>query len=664
MAQSPSATTQLQRILQQAAQLHGAGKLSEAEPLYRQVLARDAENFDALHLYGVLLSQTQRFNEAETFLRRAAHRGPNVAVVHSNLGNFLRERGRPDEALPHLRRAVALDPKMAAAHQNLGVVLKLLEMKQEAEACFQKAVSLQPNFPEALSSLGGALRESKNLEDSEGCYRKALAMRPDYAEALSGLGATLGEMKRTDESLDCCRRAVALRPDHAEARNNLAMALLARKAYSQAEAELHEALRLRGDYADARGNLGTVLTELRRLEDALIECRKAVELQPGKSQHWVNLGSALRRLRRFDEAEDACRRAIELNPTSPLEHYNLGVVHLDQCEITQAIVCFRRAIELKPQDGLAHWGLALALLVDGQYLEGWKEYERRWECTEIFPARPTFAQPPWNGQEAKGKTLLVYSEQGLGDAIQFARYVPLLARRGANVILQCQPSLKALLATLPGAPAIHCQPEPLPDFDFHCSLLSLPRIMGTTVETIPAGIPYLSAEPALANAWRQRLATISAKWKVGIAWAGNPDHQRDFDRSCGLAALAPLASVPDVALISLQKGPAAAETATPPPGMTLHDFTSDLATFAETAALIANLDLVIAVDTSVAHLAGALGKPVWTLLAFAPDWRWLLNRNDSPWYPTMRLFRQTTPGDWTDVIQIAAGALRKFAGGA
>jgi hypothetical protein len=364
----------------------------------------------------------------------------------------------------------------------------------------------------------------------------------------------------------------------------------------------------------------------------------------------MSLGSALRRLRRFEEAADACRKAIELNPTSPMERYNLGVVYLDQCRIAEAIACLREAVELKPTEPLPHWGLALALLVDGQFAEGWKEYEWRWECTELFPARPKFSQPTWDGSDLSGKTILLHSEQGFGDAIQFARYATLLARQEARVILQCSPMMRRLFATIPGVHAIHCEPEPLPRFDVHCSLLSLPRTLGTTLETIPAQIPYLSANPDLAAAWKQRLAAIAGKRKVGIAWAGNPDHQRDQDRSCGLAALAPLASHADVALISLQKGPAASQTAAPPPGMILHDFTPELETFADTAALIANLDLVITVDTSIAHLAGAMGKPVWTLLAFAPDWRWLLNRTDSPWYPTMRLFRQPSPGDWGSVV--------------
>jgi tetratricopeptide (TPR) repeat protein len=643
------------------AHLHTAGRFAEAEPLYRQALNRSPDNFDALHLYGVLLSQTGRADEAETLLRRAVYLRPGVAAAQSNLGNLLRERNRPGEALPHLRRAVEADPKMAAAHQNLGVVLNQLGESDEAEQCFRRALALQPNFPEGLNSLGNALRSAEKLDESERCYREAIALRSNYSEAHTGLGATLNALHRYEESLASCRRAVALKRDYPEARNNLAMALLSQKSYHEAEAQVREALRLRSGYVDAQRNLGSVLSGMRRYDEALVEYKKALELDPKTAGIWMDLGSVQRHLRRFDEAKFSCRRAIELNPTAPMEYYNLGVVHLDLCEIEQAIACFRRAVEVKPSAPLPHWGLALALLVDGQYIEGWREYEWRWECTDIFAPRPKFAQPAWAGDDPTGKRILVYPEQGLGDAIQFARYAPLLSRLGANVTVQCAPSTKRLFATLPGVKAIHCEPEKLPEFDAHCPLLSLPMMLKTTVEAVPAEVPYLFADPDRVAVWERKLAAIPGKLKLGIAWAGNPEHQRDQDRSCGLALLAPLGQIADVALISLQKGPAAAQAATPPPGLMVHDFTAELSDFAETAALIASLDLVIAVDTSVAHLAGALGKPVWTLLAFAPDWRWLLNRTDSPWYPTMRLFRQSVPGDWSAPIQSVSTGLAGLA---
>jgi tetratricopeptide (TPR) repeat protein len=648
------------RIVQQAAQFHTAGRFAEAEPLYRQALARSPANFDAVHLYGVLLSQTKRFEQAETFLRRALQIQPNSAVALSNLGNLLRDQGRPEEALPHLRRAVSLDPKLPAGQQNLGVVLNALEQGVEAEECFRRALTLQPDYPEALNSLGGVLRKAEKLEESAKCYRRALALRPNYAEAYTGLGATLHLQNKSDEALACCRRAVELRPDYPEGHNNLAMAFTALKKYEDAESEVRLALRLKPGYFDARSNLGSVLESLRRHEEAALEYRKAIQLKPKSSSGWMNLGSALRNLRRFDDAKDACRRAIELSPDSPMERYNLGVVHLDLCEIEQAIASFREAVALKPEMPLPHWGLALALLANGDLEQGWKEYEWRWDCTQFHPTRPSFTQPPWDGSALDGKTILLYCEQGMGDAIQFVRYASLLAERGARVIVQCQPSMRRLFATVPGVIATHSPPELLPEFDVHFPLLSLPRMIGTTLQNVPASVPYLFADAEKVEAWKQKLPPTAGRLKVGLVWAGNPEHQRDHDRSISLATLAPLADAGEVTFVSLQKGAAALQSPAPPAGMQLLDYTADLADFADTAGLIANLDLVISVDTSVAHLAAAMGKTVWTLLPFAPDWRWLLGRSDSPWYPTMRLFRQPSPGDWGSPIRALAEDLRAF----
>ena len=272
-------------------------------------------------------------------------------------------------------------------------------------------------------------------------------------------------------------------------------------------------------------------------------------------------------------------------------------------------------------------------------------------------AQPEFAQPPWDGSELNGKTVLLHAEQGLGDSIQFVRYVPMVRDRGGKVVLQCQPALSRLFTGLPGIDRVIKNGDPIPRFDAHCPLLSLPRAFGTTLDSIPASVPYLTADPAAALDWAKRLADRPGK-KVGIVWAGRAGYVGDRTRSLSLTTLAPLACASGITWYSLQKGYAAAQISDAPQGMELIDRTAELNDFADTAALIANLDLVISVDTAVAHLAGAMGKSVWTLLPYAPDWRWLLNRDDSPWYPTMRLFRQQRPGDWGEVIQRIAESLR------
>ena len=303
--------------------------------------------------------------------------------------------------------------------------------------------------------------------------------------------------------------------------------------------------------------------------------------------------------------------------------------------------------------------LALALLLQGRFAEGWEAYESRRQIRRI--ARdPGFVQPFWDGSPLGGRRILLTSEQGFGDTIQFVRYAPLVAARGGRVLLQCKPELKRLLAGQCGIEQVVTPGDATPAFDVWCLLMSLPHLLGTTLQTIPAQVPYLTPDPHLIDKWGKRTAHEPAGLKVGLVWAGGAHNKNDRVRSLSLGALAPLAQVPGVRFYSLQKGAASDQARTPPAGMEMTDWTPELADFADTAALVANLDLVISVDTAVAHLAGAIGKPVWVLLPLSPDFRWLLNRDDSPWYPTVRLFRQPTRGDWASVIERVRRALHQL----
>lgn len=653
------ASDPLKRALHEAVRHHQAGRLKEAEPLYRQVLKQSPGNFDALHLLGVVLSQSKRYDEAERLLRRAATIQPAIAAVQSNLGNLLRERGRAAEAIPFLRRALELDPKMAEGHHNLAVALVAVHKPEEAEPHFRRALELKPNYPEPCNSLGALLRTAGKLEESEAMLRRAIALRPNYVEALSSLGATLHLRGSRDEALEFCQKASQLRPDYAEGFNNLGLVHHGRKKLDLAEKAVREAIRLKPDYAEAHSNLGVVLGAAKRHQEAVAAYRTSLELKPDQPEAWMNLGGSLRELRKFNEAEAACLRSLELRPGYADAYCNLGVIHLDRGEGQAAVESYRQAVAAKPDSALAHWGLALALLVNGEYAEGWREYEWRWQCKDQFAPLPQLAKPVWDGSDLLGKTIFLHSEQGMGDAIQFSRYGELLAKKGARVILQCHPSLRTLLSTLDGVEQVIATDEKPPAFDCHASLLSMPLLCGTTVENIPAEVPYLHPDPRQVAAWKSRLAPVARRRLVGLAWAGNPEHQRDRERSCGLSLFAPLADAADVCFISLQKGASADEADMPPIGMNLLEFANDLNDFADTAALVANLDLVISVDTSVVHLAGAIGKPVWTLIAYSPDWRWLLKRSDAPWYPTMRLFRQERAGDWSGAIAAVAEALAK-----
>ena len=393
-----------------------------------------------------------------------------------------------------------------------------------------------------------------------------------------------------------------------------------------------------------------------RLQEAEQLYRQVLAQQPEHARAMQFLGVIAHEFGRNDLALDLIRRAIALNPNSAQAHNNLGNILKANGQLDEAVAAYRRAIALNPDLPEAHHNLAYALLTRGDFQRGGEEFEWRSKCKDLPPPR-NFAQPQWDGRPLEGRTLLLHAEQGFGDALQFIRYVPLMARRGGRIIIECPAGLQRLFQTIAGGCQIVAAGQPLPGFDLHCPLLSLPRVFGTNLANIPKDVPYLHADAEDARRWQHRLAGYSSIVRVGLAWAGNPTHKNDRNRSIKLARLAPLGQLPGVSFISLQKGDAAAEAKTPPPGMELIDWTEELKDFADTAALIANLDLVIAVDTAVVHLAGAMGKPVWTLLPFVADWRWLLDRQDSPWYPSMRLFRQPSIGDWDGVITRVAEAL-------
>lgn len=420
-----------------------------------------------------------------------------------------------------------------------------------------------------------------------------------------------------------CRKVFAVQPDNAFAHN--LHAVLSHQAGNTAEAvtRLEQAIRLNAGVPDFHFNLGVALQALERHADAAATYRRTLALQPQHVGALTNLGRALQK----------------------------------QAQPQEAIACFERALALKPDLPEAHWGLATQRLLLGDFARGWEEYEHRWTLPENQGLRREFAAPRWDGDDIAGRTVLLHAEQGVGDTLQFVRYAPLLARRGAHVIVLCQPPLKRLLMEMDDI-AVVADGEPLPEFDLHLPLMSLPRLFGTTLATIPADVPYLRADPVDVHAWNGKLGDKN-HFKIGLIWAGNRRHLNDRNRSCALETFAPLANVSDIRLYSLQKDEAAAEIRNAPTNMGLVDLNDQLVDFADTAAVITCLDLVITVDTAVAHLAGALARPAWLLLPFAPDWRWMLAREDSPWYPSLRLFRQNQAGDWSGVLTAVINTLRQ-----
>ena len=405
---------------------------------------------------------------------------------------------------------------------------------------------------------------------------------------------------------------------------------------------------------------GNALLDLNRPDEAEGRFRDALRSAgPHAAAAHLGLGIALGTLGRFAEAEHRLRGALRARPGSAEAWNSLGAVLRDAGRPEEAERCLREALRLRPDYPEAETNLAFLLLQSGRFAEGWRAHERRWEARPWSAGTRRFAQPLWRGEPLGGRALLLHAEQGLGDTLQFCRYAPLVPP-GGRVLLEAQGPLASLLSTLPGVSRVVRRGEALPPFDLHCPLMSLPHVLGTAEDTVPAGVPYLPADPARVAVWRERLAGLPGR-RVGLAWAGDPKMAADRRRSVPLGTLAPLAGVPEVSFVSLQVGPAAAER--PPPGLAVHGrAAAELRDFSDTAALVGALDLVVSVDTAVAHLAGALGKPVWLLNRFDACWRWPRDRDDSAWYPTLRQFRQRAPGDWAGAVGELRAALERWAG--
>jgi len=508
--------------------------------------------------------------------------------------------------------------------------------------------------------------QSGRLQQAQQLYQQILARQPDHAGAMHHLGVLAHQQEQNDLAAELIRKAIALNPNVPQAHNSLGTALQAIGQTDEAIASYTHALALKPKFPSALFNLGAAQQSKGQLDESIAAYRAAIATQPDYVQAHSNLGIALKEKGELDQAITAFRSAIAVDPNYADAHYNLGLALRAQGNLTDAIDSFRQAIALQPNSPLAHLNLGMSLLARQDFQQGWEEYEWRWKCRPS-PQR-TFDQPKWDGSSLNNRTLLIHAEQGFGDTIQFIRYLPLVAQRmdarGGRIVIECQPELEQLLATIAqkipqaisGRWHIISRCQPLPPFDLHCPLLSLPWAFKTTLDSIPAEVPYLFPDPNRIQRFRQGLIPSGSNLKIGLAWAGSPTHKHDRTRSVSLDQLAPLAAVPGAKFYSLQKGPAAAQAKSPPPGLNLIDWTDEFSNFND-AALIANLDLIITVDTSIAHLAGALGRPTWVLLSFAPDWRWLLDREDSPWYPSMRLFRQPSLGDWESVVGRVAEAL-------
>jgi Flp pilus assembly protein TadD len=542
-------------------------------------------------------------SEAEKGYRAVLAIAPDHAESLHGLGVLALQLGRSDVAAGYIGRAVQLRPQHATFNIDLGRALRAQGHLEEARAALHVAALLAPSEPAAHLELAATLAQMGRGEPALEAYREALRLDPESAVGWTGLALLLRAAGRLEDAETCLRRLVELRPGHAAALGLLGAVLVDRGAMDAAAEVLQDARRVAPDDAEIGNNLGLALQGLGRLPEAVEAFGHALKLQPDSADIRTNLAGMLRDWGRADDAEAELRRVLQRHPRHAAARYNLATLQL----------------------------------AAGDFTAAWPGFEARLQ----LPGRVSrgFTQPQWRGEALPGATVLLHAEQGFGDTLQFCRYVPLVAQC-ARVVLEVPAPLVRLLSTLPAV--VVARGAALPAFDMHCPLPSLPGVFATTPATIPNAMPYLAA-PAAPD-WRPRLTRLPGL-HVGLCWAGSGAYSHDRWRSLAPSALAALGNLPGVTFISLQK-----VIAEPPP-LAIYDWGAALGDFADTAALIAQLDLVISVDTAVAHLAGALGRPVWLLNRFDADWRWLRDRDDSPWYPTLRQFRQESPGDWPGVLR-------------
>jgi tetratricopeptide (TPR) repeat protein len=583
---------------------HRSGNFQQAEVYCRRVLKRDSEHAESLHLLGVLASEAGDQKAAATLIGRAIKAAGPQTDYCVNLGLVLTRQGRLEDAATCYRQALRPDPTNWKTILKLGRVLAALGRRQEAREALEIAVALSGDA-ESHFALANQLHIDGNLDDAVAHFRDAIRLQPGFPEAYFNMGVTLTMQNKVKDAMSAYSSALLLKPHYPEALNNYGILLQASGRFEEASAHYLQAIHYKPEYVDPHYNLGLAFQN----RDLLCEALKVYN------------------------------RLLQLNPQHSEAHNNRGNVLLALGDASGAAAAYGDAIAAHPEHVDAHLNLGIAQLLLGQFAEGWRGYE--WRLRKKSSAAQSFSAPLWNGSDVGAARILIHAEQGFGDTVQFARYAPMVKARCGFLIFQCQPALVRTLSSVQGIDQVIASGTEAPPFDYHVPLLSLPGILGTDEDSIPASTPYISTPESLMTRWRNRIPA-STDLKVGLVWAGNPGHMNDRNRSIPSEEFSPLLGIAGIRFYSLHKDSALANADCV--GLEFTDF-------ADTAAAIASLDLVISVDTSVAHLAGAMGKPIWTLLPFMADWRWMLARTDSPWYPSMRLFRQTEPKNWRSVIE-------------
>jgi tetratricopeptide (TPR) repeat protein len=631
--------------------LQSLGRMSDALAAYENALHWSPAHCEALTNRGALLDRFGRFDESLACFDRVAAIRPDDAANSFNRGSVLQKLGRHEDALAAYEEAARLGPPDAETELNRGNVLQKLGRLEEALVCYDLSSQYCHGYPQALYNKGIALQAVGRVNDALAAYDAALALDPFYCEAACNRGNVLHELGRLEDALAAYKDTLKIRPGFLPALINRANILLRSGHPEAAIASCDEVLRRDPKHPQSLGIRGAALHKLGRLEDALASLNEAVRFNPIAPDAWLNRGNVLQELDRHPEAIACYHEALRMRLYYPEALSSLGVALKDAGEIDRAIIYFDEALKHKPDYPDARNNRAGALLLHGDLKAGFEDFESRWDRSNAPPKTLVSELPVWEGQNIAGQAIVVWDEQGLGDLIQFSRYVLCLVEAGADVTLLCRKTMHRLLHTLPKPVRLVEALDPSEPFAFQIALMSLPRNFQTTLETIPATIPYLHPEPALVGKWANRIGRHG--FRIGVCWQGQKFI--NLQRSFPLACLAPLAAIEGVRLISLMKDQGPIEVAAADSRFNIEslggDFDAGPESFIDSAAAMENLDLVVTSDTSIAHLAGALGRPVFLALKHVPDWRWLMHREDSPWYPTMRLFRQAEKGGWDGVFK-------------
>ncbi len=646
----------LAQLIQSADAFWRGGQLDAARRAFEQLVERQPAHALAFESLGRIALQQRDYPRAVERFRQAIAIDPASASFFGNLAEALRSLGALDEAIESYRQSARLAPTSVQPCNNLGVVLHQAGRLEEAIEAYRRALLIEPRNARVYFNLGRAQQAQGRLPEAAHSYRTALDIEPGLAGAWVNLGSVWASQGKFAEAQRCYEQSLRLEPNDAAAYFNLGNMHQEQRRVDEAIRYYRMSLALEMGNANTLCNLGNALRERGEFAEA-VDCLQAVlAVRPDFAAAHSNLGVTYQDLGRFDEAQACLERAVQLDPRQAVFHFNLGTVIKDQGDPAAGIACYDRALALDPSHAQTLCARGAALLQLGRFAEGWIDYEHRARCPQ-FGIRG-FPQPYWDGSPLAGRTLLVFCEQGLGDTLQFVRYLSRFSS-DEHMVLAVQPALIPLLEQS-GFRSLVSRNEPLPAFDVYCHLMSLARFFGTTLDNIPHDTPYLVAAADRVTTWRNKLHDIPGR-KIGIAWQGRTDYRGDMLRSIPLACYEPLARVPGVSLLSLQKGVGQEQLAALEGRFKVIDLASSLdndgGAFLDTAAVMNSLDLVITSDTSIAHLAGALGVPVWVALHVSPDWRWMLDRQDSPWYPSMQLFRQSRPGQWSDVFERMAAAL-------